>query len=157
VAGGTTESAIVGTATDAINRLGLDADATYALLSNMAVTFVVTYFLGVITTVMFLARVAPRILRVDLAAECVQLEREMGLVTEDATATGYNVFAIRAYRVEGDRYTARPCMTSSRHWPRMASSSWCTVFATVKGSKRPHLIQLSREVMLSLWQVAGVA
>jgi len=102
--GGTTESATVGTATDAINRLGLDAAATRALLSNMAVAFAVTYFLGVLTTVAFLARIAPSILRVDLAAECAQLEREMGLISEDVTATGYKEFAIRAYQVEGDRY-----------------------------------------------------
>jgi putative transport protein len=105
--GGTTESATVGTATDAINRLGLDAAATRTLLSNVAVAFAVTYFLGVLSTVTFLARVAPRILRVDLAAECAKLEREMGLVSEEVTATGYKEFAIRAYRVEGDRYAGK--------------------------------------------------
>jgi putative transport protein len=105
--GGTTESATVGTATDAINRLGLDAAVTRSLLSNMAVAFAVTYFLGVLTTVAFLARVAPYILRVDLAAECAQLEHDMGLVSEDVSATGYKEFAIRAFRVEGDHYAGK--------------------------------------------------
>jgi AspT/YidE/YbjL antiporter-like protein len=44
LAGATTESATVGTATDAINRLGIDPVAKQALLSNIAVAFAVTYF-----------------------------------------------------------------------------------------------------------------
>jgi putative transport protein len=102
LAGATTESATVGTATDAINRLTLDAAAKHVLLANLAVAFAVTYFLGVLTTVTFVARVGPRILGVDLAAECAKLEQAMGLLSDEAGATGYRAFAVRALRVEGD-------------------------------------------------------
>lgn len=102
MAGATTESATVGTATDAIGRLALDQAAKQALLSNLAVAFAVTYFLGVLCTVAFVSRVGPKILGVDLAAECARLEHEMGLVDDGAIASGYRPFVLRAYRVESD-------------------------------------------------------
>ena len=60
MAGATTESAAVGTATDAINRLDLAAATKQALPANAAVALAVTYLLGVLTTLTFLARVGFR-------------------------------------------------------------------------------------------------
>ena len=105
--GATTESATIGTATDAIQRLGLDPGQTQALLSNVAVAFAVTYFLTVLTNIGFLSRVAPRLLRVDLAKECAALEKSMGVVDETATASGYRTFTFRAYRAEGEGFAGR--------------------------------------------------
>src|SRR5262249_34479786 len=100
LAGGLTESATLGTGSDAINRLSLAAAAKSQILSNATVAFAVTYFLGVVTTLTFLARLGPKILGVDLAAECKALEKEMGVVGEGDAATGYRMFVARAYRVE---------------------------------------------------------
>jgi putative transport protein len=100
MAGATSESAAVGTASDAIGRLGLDPPTTQKYISNVAVGFAVTYFLGVLFTVTFLSRVAPRILRANLVEECAKLERSMGAIGEGAIATGYRPFAIRAYRAD---------------------------------------------------------
>jgi putative transport protein len=100
MAGSTSESAAVGTASDAIARLGLDEATTRQYVANVTVAFAVTYFLGVLIVVTFLSRVAPRLLGVkDLAAECAQLERSMGVLGE-AAATGYRTFAVRAYRAD---------------------------------------------------------
>jgi putative transport protein len=102
LAGGLTESATLGTGSDAVNRLSIDAAAKSQMISNATVAFAVTYFLGVVTTLTFLARLAPKILRVDLAAECKALEKEMGVTAgEGEAATGYRIFAARAYQVEG--------------------------------------------------------
>jgi len=114
--GATTESATIGTATDAIQRLGLDPHRTQELLSNIAVAFAVTYFLAVLTNIGFLSRVAPRILGVDLAAECAALEKSMGVVDESATATGYRTFALRAYRAEGDAFVGKTVGSVERGW-----------------------------------------
>jgi putative transport protein len=100
LAGGLTESATLGTGSDAINRLSVEAAAKQQMISNATVAFAVTYFLGVVTSLTFLARLGPRILRVDLAAECKALEKEMGVVGEGDAATGYRMFVARAYRVE---------------------------------------------------------
>jgi putative transport protein len=101
LAGGLTESATLGTGSDAINRLSLESAAKAQLLSNGTVAFAVTYFLGVVTALTFLGRLGAKILRVDLAAECKALEKEMGVMgAEGDAATGYRMFAARAYRVE---------------------------------------------------------
>jgi len=103
LAGGLTESATLGTGSDAVNRLSIEAAAKSQMISNATVAFAVTYFLGVVTTLTFLARLGPKILRVDLAAECKALEKEMGVTAgEGEAATGYRVFVARAYRVEGE-------------------------------------------------------
>jgi len=100
LAGSTTESAAVGTATDAINRLPLEAATKQSFISNVAVAFAVTYFLGVITTVTLLSRFGPRLLGVNLADECAKLEKQMGFMSEQALPTGYQEFTVRALRVE---------------------------------------------------------
>jgi len=106
IGGALTESAAVGTGTDAINRLDIAAAAKQQLVSNTAVAFAVTYFLGVITTITMLSRVGPKLLGVDVEAECKALERQMGVVAEGA-ATAYQPFAARAHRVERDAYAGR--------------------------------------------------
>ncbi|MEC5386568.1 aspartate-alanine antiporter [Uliginosibacterium sp. H3] len=100
VAGAMTESATVGTATDAINHLPLDPAARELLLSNVAVAFAVTYFLGVVTVVVFLSKVGPKLMGVDLASACAELEREMGVINEEEGVTSaYHTVSMRAYRL----------------------------------------------------------
>jgi putative transport protein len=107
VAGALTESAAVGTAGDAIARLALEPAARDALAANVAVAFAVTYLVGLLTAVWLLARLAPRLLRVDLAAACRQLETEMGVVTQEpGVLSAYTEHVVRAYRVPAG---ARPC------------------------------------------------
>lgn len=66
IAGALTESATIGTASDAIARLGLpDGEAT-AIVNRIPVAFAVTYLIGVVGAAWFLSQLAPRIMRVDL-------------------------------------------------------------------------------------------
>ena len=77
IAGSLTESATIGTASDAIARLRLaDADAL-AMTNRIPVAFAVTYLIGVVGAAWFLAQLAPRIMRVDLAEECRHYEQQM--------------------------------------------------------------------------------
>jgi putative transport protein len=100
IAGSMTESATVGTAGDAIARLPLDASAKDYLSTKITVAFAVTYFIGLLTIVWLLSWVGPRLMRVDLAAECRRLEEEMGLGLEDeGTVSAYYQFIMRAYTV----------------------------------------------------------
>jgi putative transport protein len=100
VAGGLTESATVGTAGDAIARLAID-DATRATLAaNVAVAFAVTYLVGLIVAVWVLSVLGPKLMRVDLAAECRQLEEQMGVVSQESgVLSAYTRNSARAYRV----------------------------------------------------------
>ena len=76
-AGGLTQSAIIGTAGDAIARLDLEADEVKRLQSNVAIGYAVTYVFGTIG-IIFLARdIAPRILGIDLKEASAEYERQL--------------------------------------------------------------------------------
>jgi len=69
LAGAFTESATIGTGTDAISHLTMDEAVRTALANKIPVAFAVTYLVGVIAATWFLSQIGPRILGVDLAAE----------------------------------------------------------------------------------------
>jgi putative transport protein len=100
IAGSLTESATVGTAAAAIDRLALDDAAKQTLVAHVTVAFAVTYLVGLVTTITVLARLAPRLMGVDLAAECAALEREMGVERAEAgVVSAYFEFIMRAYEI----------------------------------------------------------
>lgn len=76
-AGGLTQSAIIGTAGDAISRLGYDADKTKELQNNVAIGYAVTYVFGTIGVIFFARDIAPRVLKVNLRKGSEDLETEM--------------------------------------------------------------------------------
>jgi putative transport protein len=100
-AGALTESATVGTATDAIRRLGRSAELTSALAANVASAFAVAYLVGVISVTWFLSSAAPRLMGVDLAAECERLETSMGQQrsNEPGVVSARRAFELRAFRL----------------------------------------------------------
>ncbi len=100
IAGGLTESATIGTATDAINQLALGADVKAGLANQIPVAFAVTYLVGVIGAAWFLAQIGPRILRVDLAAECRAYEEKMGGGEKKDQLLAWRIFEIRTFCIE---------------------------------------------------------
>ena len=99
IAGALTESATIGTASDAIARLGLPAADMAAMTNRIPVAFAVTYLIGVIGAAWFLAQLAPRIMGVDLAEECRRYEQEL----QGGSATGPTArrdVEYRAYAVQ---------------------------------------------------------
>ena len=77
MAGAFTESTVIGTAGDTINRLDLPAAEKTRLLNNIPVAYAVCYLVGTGFVVWFLSSLAPRLLRVDLKAESRKLEAEL--------------------------------------------------------------------------------
>jgi putative transport protein len=77
IAGSLTESATIGTASDAIARLGLPAAESAAMTNRIPVAFAVTYLIGVVGAAWFLAQLAPRLLGVNLEEECRRYEEGM--------------------------------------------------------------------------------
>ena len=77
IAGSLTESATIGTASDAIHRLGLPEAEALAITNRIPVAFAVTYLIGVVGAAWFLAQLAPRLMGVNLEEECRRLEAEM--------------------------------------------------------------------------------
>ncbi|CAM2154774.1 putative transport protein [Pararobbsia alpina] len=78
LAGAATESAVIGTATEAIGKLGIpDADISH-MQANVVTAYSVSYLFGLITIVLFTSQLAPLMLRVNLRDESERLWREMG-------------------------------------------------------------------------------
>jgi putative transport protein len=99
IAGSMTQSAAIGTASDAIARLPLPPADITAMTNRVAVAYAVTYLIGVVGTAWFLAQLAPRLLRIDLAEECRRYELQME-GSRTAAATVRRDIEIRAYTVQ---------------------------------------------------------
>jgi putative transport protein len=103
LAGSLTQSAILGSAGDAIAQLDRSPEAKRLLSDNISVAYAVSYLFGTAGVAWFLSRVGPRLLGVDLAAACATMERRGGEDGEgeasETLATG--PFLIRAFRVLG--------------------------------------------------------
>ena len=78
LAGATTESASIGTASEALHRLGLSADEVQKMQANIGIAYALTYLFGMTAVMFFASRVAPLLMGVDLKAAARDLEAEMG-------------------------------------------------------------------------------
>jgi len=106
MAGAVTESATIGSASDAINSLNIPAATKDTAISHLAVAYSVTYLFGSAGVTWFLSQMAPRILRTDIRAACKQKERELSGGEEEHGAgvnVGFAQFVARAYRATDSR------------------------------------------------------
>ncbi|HEY1176997.1 MAG TPA: aspartate-alanine antiporter [Phytomonospora sp.] len=87
MAGGATESAVVGTATDSIAKLPLPADQIATLQANVGTAYSISYICGLITIVLMSSQVFPLIMRIDLRAEAEKLWRKLGGGSTDEGAS----------------------------------------------------------------------
>lgn len=78
MAGAATESAVVGTATDAISKLALPLADIQQLQANVVTAYSITYVFGLIAIVVATSQIFPLLLRVDLRAEADKLWKTMG-------------------------------------------------------------------------------
>jgi putative transport protein len=109
LAGAFTESTVIGTAGDAINRLALPAEEKTALVNNIPVAYAVTYLIGTAFIVWFLPNVGPWLMRIDLKEETRKLKARVagGTEAEPGVISALQRFAVRAYRVTNDRLLNR--------------------------------------------------
>ena len=82
LAGATTESASVGTATEALAHLGLEAERIEQLQANIGVTYAVTYLFGFTLVVFFVSTLAPRLMGIDLKQSATDYQQELGEVDD---------------------------------------------------------------------------
>ena len=74
LAGAFSESTVIGTASDAIQRLAIpDAEKT-ALLNNIPVAYAVTYLIGTASLVWFLPTIGPKLMRINLQEEGAKMQ-----------------------------------------------------------------------------------
>jgi len=75
-AGGMTQSAIIGTAGDALSRLGLAADEVQKLQANVAIGYAVTYIFGSLGAIIVCVNILPRFMGHELRDDAIKAEAE---------------------------------------------------------------------------------
>jgi putative transport protein len=98
--GACTVSTVLGVATETIRELGGSPALHQEEINAMSIAFAITYIFGTAGVSAFLALLGPKILGVDLPAECKALERAMGGNDPDPSVhSAYHAVGVRAYRV----------------------------------------------------------
>jgi putative transport protein len=99
-AGSLTQTAMMGTASGALETLGVAEDVRKQWQANIAAGYAVTYICGYILVLLFVPFVAPRLMGVNLKEEAIKLEAELsGGAAAKPNNLLYRKFQARAYRV----------------------------------------------------------
>jgi putative transport protein len=103
LAGAFTESTIIGTAAEAIQRLPIDAAERTRMANQVPVAYAVTYLVGTTTLVYFLSSLAPRLMKVDLQKAARELEIQLAgkEAPEEGVGSAYAEWDVRAIRLAG--------------------------------------------------------
>jgi putative transport protein len=100
MSGSLTQSAAMGTATDAVNGLPLPEEVRARFVAHIAVADAVTYIFGYAGVILFCTVVVPALLKIDLRAEALKLEHELGMTrAKPGVASAWRKFELRAYRL----------------------------------------------------------
>ncbi|BDG01932.1 aspartate-alanine antiporter [Anaeromyxobacter oryzae] len=107
LAGAFTESTVIGTAAEAIQRLPLPDAERARLVNAIPVAYAVTYLVGTTTLVWFLSSLAPRLMRIDLRAAARELEVKLSgkAAEEEGVSSAYRDWDLRAFELGGPRRT----------------------------------------------------
>lgn len=100
--GALTQSAIIGTAGDAIARLPLPADQIKQLQANVAIGYAVTYVFGSLGAIIVCVNILPRFMGMDIKTAAANIEAKLrgGAVTAPGATPAMPSLVGRAYRVE---------------------------------------------------------
>ena len=157
-AGSQTISASIGLATDAINGLDASAADKQAMANHIPVAYAVTYIWGTVGTGWILATLGPKLLRVDLAAECRRYEKEMGAVAGgEAAQSAWRRVEMRAYRIpEGAPAVGRTVSEAERL--AQGEQDGVLVRLFVERIRRDgQIIELKPDVVLAAGDVIAVS
>ncbi|WP_166302552.1 aspartate-alanine antiporter [Bradyrhizobium sp. 2S1] len=108
MSGALSQSAAMGTATDAINGLPVSEAQRALLVSHIAVADAVCYIFGYAGVITFCTIIVPALLKIDLKTEALKLEQTLGITrAKPGLASAWRKFELRAYRLDDDAAIAR--------------------------------------------------
>jgi putative transport protein len=108
LAGAFSESTVIGTAGDAINRLALPEAEKAALINNIPVAYAVTYLVGTAVLVWYIPKVGPKLMGINLREEAVRMQAEIGSAGgSQGGLSAAQQFAIRAYRLTNTAFAGK--------------------------------------------------
>jgi putative transport protein len=101
LSGALSQSAAMGTATDAVNGLAIPEAQRALYISHIAVADAVCYIFGYAGVILFITQIAPALLKIDLRTEALKLEQALGMTrSKPGLASAWRKFEMRAYRLE---------------------------------------------------------
>jgi putative transport protein len=101
LSGALSQSAAMGTATDAVNGLAVSEAQRALFISHIAVADAVCYIFGYAGVIMFCTVVVPALLKIDLRTEALKLEQSLGMTrAKSGLASAWRKFELRAYRMD---------------------------------------------------------
>jgi putative transport protein len=105
LAGAFTESTVIGTAGDAINRLAISAEEKTLLLNNIPVAYAVTYLVGTTAVIWFLPTIGPKLMGVNLKDEAKKMQAQVAGAAEaqPGIISPSQAFGVRVYRVTNEK------------------------------------------------------
>jgi putative transport protein len=106
LAGAFSESTVIGTASDAIQKLSLPDGEKTRLINNIPVAYAVTYLVGTTANVWFLSSFAPRLLRINLKEESKKLAGSFlgGISSSDGINSAYKEWTYRAVKMDLEKW-----------------------------------------------------
>ena len=101
LAGAFSESTVIGTAGQAIQRLASPDAEKAEWLNNIPVAYAVTYLIGTASLVWFIPTIGPKLMRINLREEGARMQAEIAgsAELEHGVVSGARHFDIRAYQV----------------------------------------------------------
>jgi putative transport protein len=109
LAGAFSESTVIGTAGDAIQRLTIPEADKAALINNIPVAYAVTYLVGTAALVWFIPTIGPKLMGVNLRDEGARIRANASSAsqTADGVMSAARTFDLRAYRVTNPHWIGR--------------------------------------------------
>src|SRR5579862_6553891 len=101
LSGALSQSAAMGTATDAINGLAIDEAQRASFVSHIAVADAVCYIFGYAGVITFCTLIVPALLKIDLKTEALKLEQALGITrAKPGLVSAWRKFELRAYQLD---------------------------------------------------------
>jgi putative transport protein len=106
LAGAFSESTLIGTASETINKLPISEIEKARLINHMPVAYSVTYLIGATSFVFFLTTIAPKLLGINLIEESEKLSKTLTGETEHEPGiqSAYQRWIIRAYQITNEKW-----------------------------------------------------
>ena len=147
LAGAFSESTVIGTAGDAIQRLTIPEADKAALINNIPVAYAVTYLVGTAALVWFIPTIGPKLMGVNLRDEGARMRANASSAsqTADGVMSAARTFDLRAYRVANPTGSAGRSLRS-RLCRREYGLSSCAC-AAANASSRRHETWSSKRTM----------
>jgi putative transport protein len=121
LAGAFSESTVIGTAADAIQKLNMPESERVGLINNIPVAYAVTYLVGTTANVWFLSVAAPKLLLVDLKQESLALSKKISGTEKSGEDinSAYKEWLIRTFRVSDEQVIGKTVQALENFEPGM--------------------------------------